>query len=160
MIPDSAEAKESASRPLLAAGSPMNTSRGDTSRGNTAQHIVRRGVIEISMETGIHSMPSCPLIIAKCSGFASKKCSRHLILLNDIPLAALHQVPNPAVSGVKQKTCVICVQRTVALIWSLNSGNNDSGKHESCHAMSSGVSNAPDSRPSSQPGASHPSTLP
>jgi len=34
--PECAEAKKSASRPLLAAGPPMNTSRGDTSRGIAA----------------------------------------------------------------------------------------------------------------------------
>ena len=33
-VPESVEAKKFASRPLLAAGPPMNTSRGDTSRGN------------------------------------------------------------------------------------------------------------------------------
>jgi hypothetical protein len=74
--PESAEAKKTASRPLLAAGPPMNTSRGDTSRGNQPNLEFDTGDIEISMKTSIPPLATLPPIIAKCNGFASEKCSR------------------------------------------------------------------------------------
>ena len=57
-----------------------------------------------------HSLPSCPHIIAKCNGFASKKCSLQRNLHASFALAALHQVAKGAVSRVKQKTCIIYAQ--------------------------------------------------
>ncbi len=54
--PESVEAKKSASRPLLAAGPPMNTSRGDTSRG-IATHLELDAVDIDLVDGGQHPTP-------------------------------------------------------------------------------------------------------
>src|SRR4026209_2835593 len=41
--------------------------------------------IEFAMKRASHTLPSCRLIIAKCNGFASEKCSREQNVLASDP---------------------------------------------------------------------------
>jgi hypothetical protein len=61
-----------ASRPLLAAGSPLNTRRVDTSRGNCARHVASHVEPFFMWNFVSHSLPSNAPIIPKCNANASE----------------------------------------------------------------------------------------